>query len=98
MAEDKDVTLPERPTLAFRLASSWQTGWVGTACRTFLLGLNRLEVNGWEGFQKLLDERANVGARQRGLITVSNHTSVYVRTCPNFSLLHPLPPYLGSRY
>ncbi|KAF1344805.1 hypothetical protein BDV97DRAFT_362566 [Delphinella strobiligena] len=76
MAEDKDVTLPERPTLAFRLASSFQTGWVGTACRTFLLSLNRLEVNGWEGFQKLLDERADVGARQRGLITVSNHTSV----------------------
>lgn len=80
-AEETDLTLPERPSLGFRIASSFQTGWVGTACRTFLVAFNRLEVNGWENFQKLLDERADVGERQRGLITVSNHISVYVRIC-----------------
>lgn len=53
-------------------------GWVGATCRTFLIGFNRLEVHGWDGFKKLLDEREDIGARERGLITVSNHTSVYV--------------------
>lgn len=81
-AEDREVTLPERPSLPFRIANSFQLGWVGAACRSFLLAFNRLEVNGWDGFQKLLDERADVGARTRGLITVSNHTSVYVRIIP----------------
>lgn len=75
---EQELVLPDRPSLGFRIANSFQTGWVGTACRTFLIGLNRFEVHGWEGFKQLLDERADVGARQRGLITVSNHTSVYV--------------------
>lgn len=86
-AEDKDTTLPERPTLPFRIANTFQLGWVGTVCRSFLLTFNRLEVNGWDGFQKLLDEREDVGARTRGLITVSNHTSVYVRIQPTICLL-----------
>jgi monolysocardiolipin acyltransferase len=30
-------------------------------------------------FLELLDERADVEGRERGLITVSNHVSVYVR-------------------
>ncbi|KAL1301541.1 hypothetical protein AAFC00_005780 [Neodothiora populina] len=70
------LPLPDRPSLGFRIASTFQMGWVGTACRSFLLAFNRLEVNGWDGFKKLLDEREDVAARQRGLITVSNHTSV----------------------
>ena len=77
-AQDSDMSLPERPGLAFRMANSFQLGWVGAACRSFLLTFNRLEVHGWDKFQKLLDERDDVGARTRGLITVSNHTSVYV--------------------
>ncbi|KAL1625170.1 Lyso-phosphatidylcholine acyltransferase [Neofusicoccum ribis] len=44
-------------------------GVVGLASRGFLAGLSNLEVNGMDGFFKLLDERKDVQGRQRGLIT-----------------------------
>lgn len=97
-AEGSEVSLPDRPTLPFRIANSFQLGWVGTACRSFLLAFNRLEVNGWDKFQQLLDERADVGARTRGLITVSNHTSVYVRISLNDIYFDKHFPRLLSMY
>jgi len=44
-------------------------GVIGMASRSFLCGLNRVEVNGLDKFQKLLDERHDVAGRTRGLIT-----------------------------
>ncbi|THV75133.1 hypothetical protein D6D28_02037 [Aureobasidium pullulans] len=67
---------PEQPSLLWRTGSSVITGATGFLCRTFLVGLNRLEVNGYDKFMHLLDERADVKGRTKGLITVSNHTSV----------------------
>jgi len=44
-------------------------GVSGLICRGFMLGFNRLEVNGGEKFRELLDERADVEGRTKGLIT-----------------------------
>jgi len=73
MAADES---PTQPSLPWRAGSSVTMGVVGFLCRTFLLGFNRLEVNGWEQFNELLEERNDVQGRERGLITVSNHLSV----------------------
>ncbi|KAF2270029.1 hypothetical protein CC78DRAFT_188974 [Lojkania enalia] len=70
---------PEAPSAPWRAASAVTVGAVGALCRGFLFGLSRTEVHGLEGFLKLLDERRDVKERERGLITVSNHVSVYVR-------------------
>ncbi|KAG9554370.1 hypothetical protein KCU79_g11477, partial [Aureobasidium melanogenum] len=67
---------PDQPSLLWRTGSSFITGATGFLCRTFLVGLNRLEVKGYDKFMRLLDERADVNGRTKGLITVSNHTSV----------------------
>lgn len=61
--------LPAQPSLAWRTGSAFTMGAVGFLCRSFLLGLNRLEVNGLEQFLELLDERQDVESRTRGLIT-----------------------------
>jgi len=66
MATDE---LPTQPSLAWRAGSSFVTGSVGFLCRSFLLAFNRLEVNGWDKFQKVLDERSDVEGRTRGLVT-----------------------------
>ncbi|GAB7346146.1 hypothetical protein MBLNU457_4893t1 [Dothideomycetes sp. NU457] len=68
--------LPSKPSLAWRTGSMLVCGVSGLICRGFMLGFNRMEVNGGEKFQELLDERADVDGRTRGLITVSNHLSV----------------------
>ncbi|KAF2105911.1 hypothetical protein BDV96DRAFT_591769 [Lophiotrema nucula] len=67
---------PDAPSAPWRAASAFTMGAVGVLCRSFLLGLSTTEVHGLDGFLELLDERANVEERQRGLITVSNHVSV----------------------
>ena len=40
--------------------------------------MNYIEVIGLERFLEKLDRRSNIEGRERGLITVSNHVSVYV--------------------
>ena len=60
---------PSQPSLPWRAGSSFTMGAVGFLCRTFLVGLNKLEVNGLERFQELLAEREDVEGRTRGLIT-----------------------------
>ncbi|KAH7063840.1 hypothetical protein BKA63DRAFT_183557 [Paraphoma chrysanthemicola] len=67
---------PEAPSAPWRAASAFTMGAVGMLCKSFLAGLSKVETHGMEGFLKLLDEREDVGARERGLITVSNHISV----------------------
>ncbi len=71
-------TQPQRPGLLWRTASTAIMATTGILCRSFLFGFNKVEVVGLDSFLRLLDARKDVDARQRGLITVSNHTSVYV--------------------
>jgi len=61
--------LPSQPSLAWRIGSSATCIFTGVLCRTFLLGLNRLEVHGWDKFQEVLDDRKDVRGRTRGLLT-----------------------------
>lgn len=68
--------LPAQPSLLWRGGSALTLGLTGFLCRSFLLGLTKLEVNGWEKFADLLQSREDIDSRQRGLITVSNHLSV----------------------
>jgi monolysocardiolipin acyltransferase len=60
---------PDQPSMLWRTGSSIITGATGFLCRTFLVGLNRLEVKGYDKFMQLLDERADVDGRTKGLIT-----------------------------
>ena len=60
---------PSAPSAPWRAASSFTMGTVGLLCRSFLLGLSRLETHGLDNFLELLDERANVEGREKGLIT-----------------------------
>ncbi|MCJ1276420.1 hypothetical protein MMC21_004225 [Puttea exsequens] len=49
---------------------------VGGLSRVFMHVPNSQEAHGLDGFLQLLDKRADVNGRKRGLITVSNHISV----------------------
>lgn len=43
--------------------------FTGTLSRAFLFGLNRTEVHGLDDFLEVLDGRADIEGRERGLIT-----------------------------
>lgn len=77
-----DNEIPESPSATWRASSGLTTGLIGSISRSFLLGFSRLETNGLDGFLRLLGERSDPNERQRGLITVSNHLSVYVCLFP----------------
>lgn len=49
---------------------------VGAASRAFLYCFNKVEVTGLDNLLGVLDRRRN-GQRDRGLLTVCNHVSVY---------------------
>lgn len=66
---------PDQPSLLWRTGSSFITGATGFLCRTFLVGLNRLEVKGYDKFMRLLDEREDVNGRTKGLITGTHPSS-----------------------
>lgn len=61
--------LPDRPSLPWRIGSTFIIGATGFLCRTFLLGFSKVQVHGWEGFKQILDERQDVAGRTKGLIT-----------------------------
>lgn len=65
---------PNQPSLLWRTGSSFITGATGFLCRTFLVGLNRLEVKGYDNFMRLMDEREDVNGRTKGLITGIYHS------------------------
>lgn len=69
-------TPASRPGAPWRLASVAVMSSVGAASRAFLYGLNRVEVTGLDNLLGVLDRRKN-GQRDRGLLTVCNHVSVY---------------------
>ncbi|KAF2086432.1 hypothetical protein K490DRAFT_44105 [Saccharata proteae CBS 121410] len=64
------------PSLPWRFGSATIMAATGLLCRGFLRGLSNLEVRGQDRFLELLDQRRDVGGRERGLITVANHVSV----------------------
>ena len=73
---------PDQPSLLWRTGSAFITGATGFLCRTFLVGLNRLELNGYDKFLQLVDERADVNGRTRGLITgKKSFKSIYSQIC-----------------
>ena len=60
---------PYAPPILWRLGAAAVIGVTGALSRTFLLGLNSVEVHGLDKFTRLLDERADVEGRTRGLLT-----------------------------
>ncbi|KAJ5486705.1 hypothetical protein N7530_001005 [Penicillium desertorum] len=68
----------EAPSLPWRALSNTTMWGVAGLCRGFLSVFCHAECHGKEAFTELLDSRHDVSQRTRGLITVSNHISVYV--------------------
>jgi monolysocardiolipin acyltransferase len=66
------------PPLTWRIASSTTIAVIGLMSKAFLKLANSTTVYGLDDFVKVLDERRDPAKRERGLITVSNHLSVYV--------------------
>ncbi|KAI4151688.1 MAG: hypothetical protein LQ340_003360 [Diploschistes diacapsis] len=69
-----------RHSLPYRLASAANIGIVGALCKAFTFGLNTPGIHGLDGFVGLLEKRTNPDERERGLITVSNHISMCLRS------------------
>ncbi|OQO11012.1 hypothetical protein B0A48_05267 [Cryoendolithus antarcticus] len=83
---------PYEPPMLTRVLSNATMGGVGFLCRNFLYALNSTEVHGLDAFLDLLKEREDPSRRERGLITVSNHVSVYNGLISGFfSLGNTLP-------
>jgi monolysocardiolipin acyltransferase len=58
------------PSLQWRTASTATIALIGLACKGFLkIGTKETETHGLDNFIKLLDERQDVGKRERGLLT-----------------------------
>ncbi|QDS75003.1 hypothetical protein FKW77_005609 [Venturia effusa] len=77
MPEPEDQETYTQPSLAWRAASKATIAAIGLACKGFLkVGTKETETHGLENFVKLLDERQDIAKRDRGLLTISNHTSV----------------------
>lgn len=68
--------LPEQPSLLWRTGSTLVTGLTGLVSRSFLYGANRTAVVGLDDFLAVLDRRADLGKRQKGLITGEKPTVV----------------------
>ncbi|KAM0800997.1 tafazzin [Usnea florida] len=67
---------PPPPSLLWRAGSTAIMGITGSLTRAFMHSCNWQDAHGLDGFLELLDKRANIDGRQRGMITVSNHISV----------------------
>ncbi|KAJ5646551.1 Phospholipid/glycerol acyltransferase [Penicillium lividum] len=82
------------PSLPWRTVSNMTMWGVAGLCRAFLSGLCNAEAHGAEAFTELLDSRRDPSQRTKGLITVSNHISVYV----SFNSLNDEAlPYISAR-
>ena len=64
MADD-----PPPPSWLWRASSIAVMGIVGTLTRAFMHGPNWQDAHGLDGFLELLEKRADIDGRQRGLIT-----------------------------
>ena len=67
---------PPPPSLLWRASSTAIMGIVGTLTRAFMHGLNWQDAHGIDGFLELLDKRADIDGRQRGLITSRPQPSI----------------------
>ena len=65
----KPSATPLQPSLPWRMTSSLVMGLTAALSKGFLYTFNSVEVTGLDGFLKILDERKDVGKRERGLIT-----------------------------
>ncbi|KAL3259715.1 uncharacterized protein BO96DRAFT_407559 [Aspergillus niger CBS 101883] len=77
---DSGGATADAPSLPWRALSSTTIFGVAALCRSFLFLCSRPQANGLDQFLELLDSRSDPSQRTRGLLTVSNHTSVYVPT------------------
>ena len=59
----------EPSSLPWRVGSSTVIGITGALTRIFMNVFNTQNTHGLDGFLGMLDERANIDKRQRGLIT-----------------------------
>lgn len=64
---------PPPPSLLWRAGSTAVMGFVGTITRAFMHGPNWQDAHGLDGFLELLDKRADIDGRTRGLITGMQH-------------------------
>ena len=69
IASMADSSPLDSPSLAWRAASSLTMGVTWFLMRSFLFGSSRTQVEGLDGFLDILDQRRDVRARDRGLIT-----------------------------
>lgn len=69
---------PHSPNLGARIASVMIMGLTGVISRTFLYGLNDIEVKGLDRFKQLLDSREDPERRERGLLT-GKFRKIYLR-------------------
>lgn len=64
---------PSQPSLPWRATSSFVMGVTGFLSRSFLFGFSHTEIIGLDRFLEVVDERKDVGSRNRGLLTgISN--------------------------
>ncbi|KAI9815179.1 MAG: hypothetical protein M1826_002093 [Phylliscum demangeonii] len=68
---------PSKPSLPWRVGSLTVMSITSLISRSVLFGSCKTEVYGLEAFLRILDERKSTERRERGLLTVSNHISVY---------------------
>ena len=73
MADD-----PPPPSLLWRAGSTAIIGFTGSLTRAFMHVPNWQDAHGLDGFLELLDKRADIDGRQRGLIT---GMSIYTHQC-----------------
>ena len=60
---------PPPPSLPWRFGSAAVMGLIGTVSRVFIYGANSQETHGLDAFLELIDERADIDNRNKGLIT-----------------------------
>ena len=63
------MTPLDRPSLPWRMSSSFIMGATAMLSRGFLYGFNTVEISGMDRFLQVLDRRKDVSQRERGLIT-----------------------------
>ena len=85
---------PSRPSIVSRRTSAFVIGLAGVLSRSFLCGANRVETIGLDAFCDLLDRRANIANRERGLITGIIYSLVLAQE-PNLMIEFSIKPPIG---
>ena len=72
MSNPTEEALP--PSLPWRFGSAFVMGLAGTLTRTFMQVPNSQDAHGLDGFLKDIDDRQNIEASKRGLITCTSNS------------------------